>query len=1110
MSRRLLALALAALLLVSPFALAGTSLGAATPDDHADVPTSNIDPPSPDPGDPGIPDGVPTVAEQWDVSATHHAGDLDISLGYDSSGTFVLTATDDVNSIGRQVALNATALEHAVGYKPQTAYGVHDSGERWDSPISYQNNLAVIDVPHFSTNEITFNGTISITATDANDGAQWTYEVNNLDATDTYNITATGIENTHSETESITKGSDGDTLSLSVAGNADPTGPSNNNPEITVTGIKETSPSGSSLSEFAFNVSAGRAAMAAGPNDRIYAGGFNNQSVAKITENGEVLWSRSTADSVNSVTAGSEDIYVAVDNGSVIRLNSDGSHEWVSSHGGDASNSIAVTSSDVYVTDGTSGDDGVYKLSKSDGTQSTSFTADNNGYRISANESGWWVVSQDSSTPKVAVYDSTDTQQFTIPAPQGQGVEFVGEYVYLSASNGGDVLRKVHGESNNTVWENSSISPGTINGEHGGLVVNGGSSMFKVDYDSEVIWENDSIDYSTAEKAVTSNGLVATSTFTDDGYVRGFNQTNQTQDPVVDIDGDTHLTHSGSLSDGQTITAEVGNLTTSASQLQLYLGSGNADVDLDYTERTQTQDPSVETNGKWANHSGTVKSGDTVSPSTNTSWIQEGKNRVNLSLSDDSLAADAPTMAVDLDYSHDAEHNQSIDYNNKQWSETYNVSKKFTHSRQNAELSIPFDNNNVVSVRVLEKRINGSGSWSSVSNENHSLSGTTLTVDLGDVKDDEKVEIKANGSKVSVSDGSITVLEATGLGNDLNTKIQIDSRNPNFEIDVSQTSKSDRVHYISDETWSDNSDPHAVINTTQEQSLHLPNAGVDGSARVKTLGVEIIPSGGSAEIGVVDPSQSKFRVRDATAADEINVTYHDTTSGETYALKDSSGDVINTQTAESPVSYLIGGSTETYFIELHDGSGGSETGVSVVGEDDSSQTAGPLSAFIVLLVVAGSMIAFLFVGNRLGISSGRRDLLLLGGGGIVGFLGLEFITSGSLVAFIVDRVASVIEGAVSGAGQSSAFTLIIGLGIVLGLWLLERRTRISIPRWIWVIVIAGVSIFVLDGITGGSLSSGLGEVSPLLWLVGIGGALILAYRALRPSRPTIEIGGDQQ
>jgi len=195
------------------------------------------------PGDVGPPDhalaNIPTHAAAWQIHADRHAGTLNVQLGETSSGELALVLSDAENHAGREVAISRDSLRQAVGHEPEAANGLHESGDRWMSPIRYEGEHAVFRVPKFSSNTVTFGGTIRLSGNPAEDGAQYQYDISDADAVSEFSANITGVM--HSEARTISGSSEAPTNeSINIGGNRAPTGPAGGNPEISVTGEKAT------------------------------------------------------------------------------------------------------------------------------------------------------------------------------------------------------------------------------------------------------------------------------------------------------------------------------------------------------------------------------------------------------------------------------------------------------------------------------------------------------------------------------------------------------------------------------------------------------------------------------------------------------------------------------------------------------------------------------------------------------------------------------------------------------------------------------------------------------------------------------------------------------
>ena len=417
-----------------------------------------------------------------------------------------------------------------------------------------------------------------------------------------------------------------------------------------------------------------------------------------------------------------------------------------------------------------------------------------------------------------------------------------------------------------------------------------------------------------------------------------------TTDPDVDVDGDGtyEVTYSGTLSPGTTATYDVSELTLQSDQLSIVTNEGSEVIaEAQYRERTETEDVTISVNGNPTSYDLTIGDGETKSLAVNESWLDNGTNTVEVSVAP-SLGSDAPQGQVGLDYYHTAEDLVETEYKGETWTERYNVSKTWANSKENASISIPFDSSHVIGIRDLMKTVNN-GSTEPIDAANYSLEGTTLTAELGDVQAGDEIRVHANGTKVLVGNGEITVTDPTIEGNVLDTGFRIDQHDPGFYLEVSGTATPDRVHHLETLSWT-GADPYTEHDANGDQYLYAPNATAGGEARVQTMPLEVEPARGDVHIHLEDDNESHpiFRVEPGDElGDEVEFGYYNTTSGETYVLNSiSEGIARDTQTAESPVWLLDDDSPETLEIykesQETDGSGGAS--------DDGTQYISPVSS----------------------------------------------------------------------------------------------------------------------------------------------------------------------
>ena len=213
--------------MVAPFTAVGGA--AAAPAGMSTIPDANV-------AD-DVPAGetIPLSASELEggVMASEHADSLEVTLTTADHAASVMDADsavvsgdgmavvlrDDVNSAGREVALDAGLLQQALGYRPKAIYGTHENGEQWTATAEYVNGFLVFDVPHFSSNTVTFSGEVTIDATGATNGTQFEYDVSGGGDVSDASLTLTGVSNTKTKTRSgsLTGGSD-DTVSVDPGG----------------------------------------------------------------------------------------------------------------------------------------------------------------------------------------------------------------------------------------------------------------------------------------------------------------------------------------------------------------------------------------------------------------------------------------------------------------------------------------------------------------------------------------------------------------------------------------------------------------------------------------------------------------------------------------------------------------------------------------------------------------------------------------------------------------------------------------------------------------------------------------------------------------------------
>ena len=120
-------------------------------------------------------------------------------------GDVALVFKDDSEHEGRTVAVPSDAIRQAVGHLPNVVHGVHEDGSEWTSQVRAENGLLYFEIPKFSSNSVTFSGTIEITATPATDGSQFNYELSGTDSVSDPVVNLTGVTNTQWNNQSFSE-----------------------------------------------------------------------------------------------------------------------------------------------------------------------------------------------------------------------------------------------------------------------------------------------------------------------------------------------------------------------------------------------------------------------------------------------------------------------------------------------------------------------------------------------------------------------------------------------------------------------------------------------------------------------------------------------------------------------------------------------------------------------------------------------------------------------------------------------------------------------------------------------------------------------------------------
>ncbi|WP_232702214.1 hypothetical protein [Halobacterium wangiae] len=156
---------------------------------------------------------------------------------FECGQSFALVVQDDVHDAGREVAIRADVLKAGLGYVPQSlTVQNNETGETWTGPATLQDGYLVADFEHFSSNSVTYSGTVSLSGDPAQDETAYSYYLEDVDAVEdgpTLNLTGVVTEEWDNETMAL---GDGENAGVAFAGTESLAGPSTNGlPTATLT-----------------------------------------------------------------------------------------------------------------------------------------------------------------------------------------------------------------------------------------------------------------------------------------------------------------------------------------------------------------------------------------------------------------------------------------------------------------------------------------------------------------------------------------------------------------------------------------------------------------------------------------------------------------------------------------------------------------------------------------------------------------------------------------------------------------------------------------------------------------------------------------------------------
>jgi hypothetical protein len=964
--------------------------------------------------------------------------------------SLALVISDEVQHDGREVAVRVDVLEKALGYVPeQLVISNNETGETWQSPATVRDGWLVADVEHFSSNAVSFEGTVSVNANPAQDGDSFSYELRDLDAASDPQGTLTGVEATEWDNVSASGLGDGDTLSVDPAGHK-VRGPAAGDPKVVLVG------EGFSRDETATGTVAPSGTTALHIDGNLDPNGpsANGEPTIEVTANRLTDTEYDTYDDVSYFV---NEGYGPYEHG--FRNPPDSITGFSVNTQSNQGLTINVRANVGELPDGV-GQEGTLVLENYD----TSNGLNN--------------VQFDQPV------DTSGANRVTLE------IEVVSGTGYVEANRDKTEDYTFFGEDGNDYTMAIDVS----------LLSDPQNVQASADDGTSVSFGNMADGETATKEFDVTEGATQLDVGADGGqldYTLTYTERGASEDPALDLDGDgaDEVSYAGILMDGETRSYAAPSLDPSDDVATVSTANGStvaAVVRLE--EVVESSDQTVEVNGELvASHSGTLTEGETVNYSVSESVLQNGTNTVNVSVGDGSLSSDAPTPVVGLDYTHDAKSTHSVNYSAEALSVRYEVGKQFASDQSDLKMNISFAND-VYAMRDVEKQVNN-GDWTGVSSSDYRITDANkLVVDVGDVSENDTVEVRANGSRVHTHNMSISVEEPTLAGNSLDSQIVIDSTGENPHMTVAGSGESKQFVYPTNESW-DAPDGYAVIQANGQQDLYLPNAPDGGSVRVQTLPVEVAPNSGDVRVSVSEPRQEEpqFYVEPgASSGDTVEFTYLNANDDTKYLLYSKSNGVVrDSGTANSPVTLTDDDSEERLVFRVDD-SGSSEP---PTGDDFdfpppsqfAKQTASSGGNFPLVLLVSGLGIAVLwFARSRFS-----------GAGGVKGLFGRALssnVVLGSLVVAVVGVGAAV--GGVSLPPGAGLLLLVTGvpLATYLGLRRVGQYSHIAFGAVTVVALVLGLQL--LGGDVVGQV---LGNLGPSMPIFAIGGLYVL-YKAVEAYR----------
>ncbi|MBP1985937.1 hypothetical protein [Halolamina salifodinae] len=640
----------------------------------------------------------------------------------DHGSSLALVVSDDQNHEGREIAVRTSVLKEALGYVPNyLTVKNNETGQQWQYAATVEDGWLTATAEHFSSNSVTWESSVSITSTGAANGTQFQYHISELDAASDPTVNLTGVATTQNDTVtgSATSGTiaadisgtetppsttltlfgngfgsrwdnqshagvgDGHSGSITVDGSLSDTSEASA-PTVTVTGNTTTQSKSSSWS-----------GVSNGASKTVSVGGNappSGQSVTFTGEESTFAESRSgtgvSGGSSTSISVGGDEsprnAQITFIGGaspsphSIVSDQGDGATESSQNMVGDSGNNDLMKSAVQFTP---SAGEKIKNLT----VDIASVSGSDTGTGISVYLVPGTIDSTYREGTKIATWDptwSTGEQTISVSGADVTGgqtyhLEFVTESTDSDGST--DMLTLKTDDSGN---DKSGYSAGgstyNIYGWGDVRMAFSATQNPSVDVDGDGTADASySGTLSNGETMTKSVSSLSTGSVTLDfggsgapyDWSLSYDRVEHTEDPSVDADGDgtADATYSGTLAPGQTATVSISALSTGSNTLSVSTASSTTTgLSASWTERTQTDNPSVTLDSVTESHTGKLADGETVTLSWAPSDLTAGaSNSYSISLA--SVSTGSPAMTADYSLSInevDAAKNPSVDIDN--------------------------------------------------------------------------------------------------------------------------------------------------------------------------------------------------------------------------------------------------------------------------------------------------------------------------------------------------------------------------------------------------------------------------------------------------------------